>query len=195
MKKVFKSIIALIYSPIVFFLYFVANKRDKVLIREDRDAYCKLIHNTYNNSLYGMCELFRDLPEYRSQLYYRCGKISYLFSWLIKGQTNLYIYTPNIGGGLFIQHGFSTIISAKSIGRNCIILQQVTIGWNQDKQPVIGNNVKVCAGAKVIGDVKIEDNVIIGANAVVVKDVSKNVAVGGVPAKILKHIYEAEVFL
>ena len=48
---------------------------------------------------------------------------------LWKPLESLYIYTEDIGGGLYIQHGFSTIITAKKIGENCRIYQQVTIGY------------------------------------------------------------------
>lgn len=51
---------------------------------------------------------------------------------------------------------------------------------------VIGNNVELCVGAKVIGKVCIGDNVIVAPNAVVIHDVPSNSIVGGVPAKILK---------
>lgn len=100
---------------------------------------------------------------------------------------SLYITTKDIGPRLFIQHGFSTIISAKKIGSDCWINQQVTIGWDsEDELPTIGNGVRICAGAKVIGKIKIGNNVTIGANAVVVKDVIDNKIVAGVPAKIIK---------
>ena len=52
----------------------------------------------------------------------------------------------------------------------------------------IGKNVTICTGAKIIGNIVIGDNVIIGANAVVVKDVPANTIAGGVPAKVLKRI-------
>ena len=87
---------------------------------------------------------------------------------------------------MLIQHGFSTIITAARIGNNAKIFQQVTIGYNEDKLPIIGDNVEVCCGAKVIGGVTIGNNVMIGAQALVVKDVEDNVVVGGVPAKLLK---------
>lgn len=89
-------------------------------------------------------------------------------------------------GGLYIQHGFATIITAESIGKNVWINQQVTIGYNGDKAPIIGDNVVICAGAKVVGGVRVGNNVTIGANAVVTKDIPDNSVVGGVPAKILK---------
>jgi serine O-acetyltransferase len=101
---------------------------------------------------------------------------------------NLLIYTREIGPGLFIQHGFATIISAEKIGRNCWINQQVTIGFSNDTDcPTIGDNVIIYAGAKIIGKVKIGDNSIVGANAVVVRDVPENCTVVGVPAYIVRR--------
>lgn len=99
---------------------------------------------------------------------------------------NLYIYTDDIGGGLFIQHGFSTIINAVSIGRNCSIGQQITIGNNGNDKPIIKDNVIISAGAIVIGKVTIHDNSLIGAGAVVTHDVPQNAVVAGVPAKVIK---------
>ena len=79
------------------------------------------------------------------------------------------------------------------IGSNCKIYQQVTIGFNGTEIPVIGNNVTICSGAKVIGGIKIGNNVIIGANAVVVKDIDNNCVVGGVPAKIICKINKSNI--
>lgn len=92
---------------------------------------------------------------------------------------SLYINTHSIGEGLYIQHRFSTIISAKKIGDGCFINQQVTIGFEGNDSPIIGNNVRICCGAKVIGKLSIGDNSIVGANAVVVNDVPTDVTVGG----------------
>lgn len=87
---------------------------------------------------------------------------------------------------MFIQHGFSTWVSAKSIGCDCWINQQVTIGYTFDAEPpVIGNGVRISAGAKVVGKITVGDNAIVAANAAVVKDVAENMIVGGVPAKVI----------
>ena len=140
----------------------------------------------------GFFKLFILYPEFRIQILYRMKIHSRLFKFLLKplalfNSVNLYINCTDIEAGLFIEHGFSTIISCRHIGKNCWINQQVTIGFN-DKihSPYIGDNVNIKAGAKVIGDVTIGDDVIIGANAVVVKDIPSHSIVVGVPAKIIK---------
>lgn len=126
--------------------------------------------------------------EYRNLFYYRTGLAGRLLSPLCRPLPTLYITTPEIGPGLYIQHGFATIISAARIGRDCWINQQVTIGYtNRTDAPVLGNNVRVHAGAKVIGAVHVGDGAIIGANAVVVKDVPPDTTVVGVPARIVRR--------
>ena len=126
--------------------------------------------------------------EYRNLFYYRTGLAGRLLSPLCRPLPTLYITTPDIGPGLYVQHGFATIISAASIGRDCWINQQVTIGYaNRTDAPVLGNNIRVHAGAKVIGAVHVGDNAVIGANAVVVKDVPADTTVVGVPARIVRR--------
>ena len=99
-----------------------------------------------------------------------------------------YINMPpeNIGGGFSLQHGFSSIITAKAIGEDCRIYQQVTVGFKGEHAPVIGNRVSIAAGAIVIGGVNVGDNSYIGAGAVVISDIPSNAIVAGVPAKVIK---------
>lgn len=134
--------------------------------------------------------LLSEKPEFRNLLYYRLGGIrviSRLLRFFLPPLPTLYIWTPKIGGGLFIQHGFATVIAAKEIGTHCFVNQQVTIGYNGDKAPTLGNNVMITCGAKVLGGVTIGNNVIVGANSVVVKDIPSDVTVVGVPARIIKR--------
>lgn len=72
------------------------------------------------------------------------------------------------------------------MGRYCHVYQQVTIGWRNGGQPLIGDNVMVCAGALVLGKIKIGDDVIIGAGSVVTKDIPSHSIVVGNPARIIK---------
>lgn len=138
---------------------------------------------------------FRNLIEHRLKYPLRIGSIvHYMIARILyKPLDSLYINTKDIGGGLYIQHGFSTIISAKKIGENCRIYQQVTIGYKGEFSPVLENNVSVTCGAKVLGDVTMHDNSIAAAGAVVINDVPENAIVGGVPAKIIRYKDETNI--
>ena len=133
---------------------------------------------------------FRNLLQHRFK--HPSFTLSSLFHFVVarilwKPLETLYIYTKDIGGGLYIQHGFSTIISAKKIGKNCRIYQQVTIGYKQDSCPVLEDNVSVTCGAKVLGGITMHANSLAAAGAVVVKDVPEKAIVGGVPAKVIGY--------
>ena len=97
-----------------------------------------------------------------------------------------------IGSGLYISH-FSGIIVNHStiIGENCTVCQGVTIGYsNRGKNkgtPIIGDNVYIGPGAKVFGGINIGNNVAIGANCVVTKDIPDNAVVVGVPGKVISY--------
>lgn len=93
-------------------------------------------------------------------------------------------------GTRFAYGGIGVVIHANCvIGDNCTIGTNVTIGGRSGRvnPPIIGNNVYISTGAKVLGDINIEDNVIVGANSVVIKDVPRNAVVAGVPSKIIKY--------
>ena len=117
----------------------------------------------------------------------KCRVHVFIARRLWKPLDTLHLNTREIGGGLFIQHGFATIVSAKRIGNNCHINQQVTLGYKGEHAPIIKDNVKILCGAKVLGNITMENNTVAGANAVVVKNVPENAVVGGVPAKIIKY--------
>ena len=93
-----------------------------------------------------------------------------------------------IGGGLRLIHFGDVVFNASAkIGDNCVVFNGVTIGGTQrgGLAPKVGNNVLICTGAKLIGNITVGNNAVIGAGAVVVKDIPDNAVVGGVPAKIL----------
>ncbi|MCD7812308.1 MAG: serine acetyltransferase [Ruminococcus sp.] len=99
-------------------------------------------------------------------------------------------YKSEIGAGFHIAHGNGIVIHPNAkIGKNCSILQQVTIGNNLNKSrndvAKLGDTVFIGAGAKIIGPVNIGNNVIIGANSVVTKDIPSNSTVAGIPARII----------
>ena len=92
-----------------------------------------------------------------------------------------------------LPHGIKGIFVASEakLGSNVTIFQQVTIGiigYGSKAAPQIGNNVLIGAGAKIIGNISIGDNVRIGANCVVTKDVPSNCTAVGNPARIIRHV-------
>lgn len=99
-----------------------------------------------------------------------------------------------IGGGLFLPHSLGIVIGhGVIIGENCEIFQNVTIGSNRKSKggqlmPIIGNNVSINTGAVVVGPINVGDNVIIGANSYVDKDIQSNVVIAGNPAKIIRYL-------
>ena len=99
--------------------------------------------------------------------------------------------STDIGKGTFFAYGGIAVVIHKNtkIGNNVVISQCVTIGGRSKSLnvPIIGNNVYIAPGAKILGDIAVGDNSVIGANAVVIKDVPSNSVVAGVPAKVIKE--------
>lgn len=98
-----------------------------------------------------------------------------------------------IGPGLFFPHTQGTVIGAWSIGNNATIFQGVTLGatgldmaYSEYSRPVVGNNVTIGAGAKILGNLRLDDFSCVGANAVVLSSVVAGGVAVGVPAKVVK---------
>lgn len=178
----------------------VISSQQKHLIEKDIARWNE-ITNSHRNLFRSLNWYLTEMKQFRNLLQHRLKFPSRsMKSWihfiiariLWKPLDSLYLYTPDIGGGLYIQHGFSTIVSAKKIGENCRIYQQVTIGYKGTEQPVLEDNVSVTCGAKVLGAITMHNNSLAAAGAVVVKDVPENAIVGGVPAKVIKYKDESE---
>lgn len=87
----------------------------------------------------------------------------------------------DIGPGLVIHTPYGINVAPVKIGANCTLQSGVLIGSGVR---TVGDNVYFGAGCKVIGDVKIGNNVVIVANSVVLTDVADNTTIMGVPARI-----------
>lgn len=100
-------------------------------------------------------------------------------------------YKARFGRGLRLPHPVGIVVGdGATVGANATIYQNVTIGaarmgdGEKGLYPVIGDNVTIFAGAALIGAIRVGDNAIVAANAVVLKDVPENCVAVGVPATI-----------
>lgn len=92
------------------------------------------------------------------------------------------------GPGLVLIHSTGVVINGRVRGgSNVLIEHQVTIGADRRRSPVIGSDVFIGAGAKVLGAVVVGDGARIGANAVVVQDVPPHTTVVGIPARVVRR--------
>ena len=94
-----------------------------------------------------------------------------------------------VGRRFRIDHFGGIIISGDAVfGDDCVIRNGVTVGLRNTGErgsPIIGNRVDIGAGAKILGSIRIGDDVAIGANAVVLTDVPPRSIAVGIPARVL----------
>ncbi len=93
-----------------------------------------------------------------------------------------------IGPGLYVPHGQVVIDGLTSLGRGVTVRPWVTIGLKEGdfRGPTVGDNVQIGTGAKLVGPVTIGRGSLIGANAVVTKDVPPHSVAAGVPARVTR---------
>ena len=106
-------------------------------------------------------------------------------------KTGICIHMNVFGPGLSIAHLGPIIINGHAkVGKNCRIHPFTTIGIDgrSSRVAVVGDNVYLSNGCKLIGDIKIGDGIVIAAGAVVTKSFTeKNVVIGGVPARVISQ--------
>lgn len=124
------------------------SRREKV-IRGSKNPFSKLV-NTFRLLYIKRCDAFNN-----ASLGTHMG-FGAKFEGIPKLPHGLY--------GIFVSHN-------AIIGKNCTIFHQVTIGEGKNGAPIVGDNVLIGAGAKIIGNVHIGNNAKIGVNAVIVHDV------------------------
>ena len=115
-----------------------------------------------------------------------------IISTVAKVLTNVEIHPgATIGRRLFIDHALGVVIGETTeIGNDVTLYHGVTLGgttWNKEKRhPTLGHNVLVGSGAKILGAITLGNNVRVGANSVVIKDVPPCCTVVGIPGRIIQ---------
>ncbi len=129
------------------------------------------------------------LIGYRISHFFYKIKLKFLARFIMnctRRSTGIEIHpAAQIGKNLFIDHGMGVVIGETAvIGNNCTVYQGATLGGtgkeHNKRHPTLKDNVVVGAGAKVLGNITVGNNVKIGANSVVLKDVPDNCTVVGV---------------
>jgi len=143
-------------------------------------GFCALVIYRFGRWRYGIKPRIIRIP------------FSFLYKVLfhyIKGKGIELPCEATIGKNFRIDHQGGIVVSGySSFGDNCIIRNGVTIGLArivEKKAPVLGDNVDVGTGAKILGNIRIGNNVRIGANAVVLTDVPDNSTAVGIPARLV----------
>lgn len=183
MKKLF------VYLNIIRFFVHILSflvSKNKSLIKEDLAAY-KKEYQLFGTNSYALLYLLTFNRSFRSLFYHRIGSVKHLIAFLAHGMQGLRINKIPIGGGLLLFHAFGTILNATSIGKNCRIVQNVTLGDKNGLKPIIKDNVEILSNAVIVGGITIGNNCVIGPGAVVFKDIPDNCVVVGNPSYILKQ--------
>lgn len=176
--------------------------------------------NYFNNGIYQfLLKFVKSHPDYFSWKFIRKMRItSYYYNKRNKSFIYALLYLFNsrrmnilgrrigieCGENVFdenvkIFHTNGIVINGNAkIGKNCRLYGNNCIGNNgrNNKTPIIGDNVRICVGAKVLGDVTLANNIIVAAGAVVIKScLEENAILAGVPAKVIGYNSENKDYL
>lgn len=120
------------------------------------------------------------------------GFLARFFSFVIRFLTGIEIHPgAKLGQGIFIDHGMGVVIGETAqIGNNCTIYHGVTLGGisptsKGKRHPTLKDGVVVGAGAALLGPIEVGQDVRIGSNAVVVRDVPAGMTAVGIPARLV----------
>jgi len=168
-----------------------------MLVREDIQTICE--KDPAANNIFEVIFLYPGLHALfwhriaHKLRYWKVPFVPRFISAMVRFATGIEIHPgATIGRRFFIDHGMGVVIGETTvIGDEVLIYQGVTLGGtgkeSGKRHPTIDNFVTVGAGAKVLGDIRIGENVRIGAGSVVVDNVPQNSTVIGIPGRIVKQ--------
>lgn len=181
--------------PVLAICYYGISHDNKLLIHEDLLKFYTGQHIPQNKfiALYKKMttdKALRSVYKFRLENHKILKGIFKIF-WRPLDTIEIKAISGKIGPGFWISHNHS-VITVYSAGRNFRVGPGVVVGLKQKTDceiinPIIGNDVYICANSTVIGGITIGNNVIIGAGSVVLHDIPSNSIVAGNPARIIKQ--------
>lgn len=168
-------------------LFSISKEKEKII----NDIYGSAQPPNKGRIYYDLSYKLANSKYFRTLFYFRINNIGSKILRIFFPRDNRFIIDINtkLGGGVILAHPYGTIINAEEVGKNLYINQLITVGESNGLRPRIGDNVKLFSNCCVIGDVKVGNHAVVGAGAVVVKDVPEYAVVAGNPAKVLKYNY------
>ena len=183
-------------------LFYLKEDRKRNLKVERMNPFKYMVYCVYSNNNIRAYRYLKSLRRYEYAL--NClknkgflGKIICAYFKIVNHymglRYNISALPNTIGYGFYLPHVLEgsggIILNCKSIGNYCAANTGVVVGNNHksDWVPIIGDFVQMNAGCKIVGKVTVGNNVIIGPNSVVYKDVSSDCIVLGVPAQVIRH--------
>ncbi|AGL49591.1 serine acetyltransferase [Thermotoga maritima MSB8] len=165
-------------------------------ISDDLEMYLKLDPAAESKlQVFFFYASFQGLMWYRFAHFFYKWKLkvlAYLIYYFVRVVFSMDIHpAARIAPGVVIDHGIGVVIgSTASVGRGTLIYHGVTLGTRKPcsgkRHPDVGENVMIGTGAKILGPIRVGNNAVVGANAVVLEDVPDGAVVVGVPARIVK---------
>lgn len=146
-------------------------------------------------------EVLLCYPGLHAVLFHRVSRWFYLREWFTTGRfvsqfarflTGIEIHPgARIGERLFIDHGLGVVIGETAeVGDDVLLYQGVTLGGTGNecgkRHPTLGNRVVIGTGASVLGNIKLGDDVKVGAGSVVVHSVPNGSTVVGIPGRVVR---------
>lgn len=192
-----KTIINLWKFPILGIIYCFMKADDRELLLADlkRFEISWAEQSCLNSLLFRIFVMLIKERSFSSVMLFRLNsqiilKAIFDVVWRPLKTIELNSISGEIGPGLWVSHNYM-VISVYSAGKNFRVGPGVVIGLKKEKakkiiNPVIGDDVYICANSTVVGGVKIGNNVVVCPGSVVINDIPSNCTVAGNPAKIIK---------
>lgn len=189
--------IKLLVARVIYSIHILIYKRsnNKILIDADVDYWCQRKNIQFKSKTKRLIYMLKFCPQFRNLFYFRCRGIWNIVQKLCPKDPTISIASDMneiCGGGVYFEHAICTRIACRSMGIGCTFRQLTTIGVKSEKRheekPIIGNYVDFGANCTCIGAITIGNYAVIGAGAVVVKDVPERGIVAGNPARIVGYV-------